>query len=321
MSKNIINQSVFGNYTQPENQVTCALLKIFEKDENEILLKALLQDLDEDRRKSLPEKDIKIDTQARNPRGQSVLDGKLSCRFAFDIYIESKLGTTINKAQLDEHSKLLETNENVILIYITTHAKRPSVLPNEILWANWTKIYKVINEVHEEGVNPVLDYLIDQFYLLLRALGLYDDSKNRVLIVGGSWGENIALNYNFYACQADRSFKKKSRYLAFYHNQRIQYLFEIEDIDMTKLPDNIELDHVDIRSLPENLVPKEYFQKEDPNYSGFRTFFKLKFVKEFTPAIQNNKQSKTGKTVAFVQNQTYTTLEKINKAKYTLELR
>ncbi len=305
---NISEQSVFGNYEQKENQVTSALLKILKEDEHEILLNALLQDIGGI---SLPEKSLRIETQAKSKVGHSVPDGKLSCRYAFDIYIESKLGTTINEKQLENHLELLNTNKNVILIYITQHQTRPNdILPEDVLWANWTQIYHIINRVHEEGVSPVLDYLIDQFYLLLSSLKLYDNSDNRVIIVGGRWGEPIALEYGFYACQGGRSFKK-AKYLAFYHSQRIQYLFEIE----------YKKEDVDIQTL-KGTIPKEYFLKKEPLYKPEeRTFFKLKKIKDFSPTIKNDNMSKNGRCVAFTQGQTYTTLDKIMKAQVTSELR
>ena len=309
MGNNIINQSVFGNYSQKENQVTCALLKIFEADEEEFLLQTLLQEIGGI---SLPEKTIKLETQVQNPNGGSVPDGKLSCRYAFDIYIESKLKANIDRNQLNEHLKLLQPGKNVILLYITGHTKRPKVLPIEVLWVNWTQIYEIINGVHKEGVSPVLDYLIEQFYLLLRSLNLYDDSENRVLIVGGRWGEPVALQYGFYACQVDRNFKK-SKYLAFYYQNRIQHLFEIE----------VERDNADLYDLEtEGLVPEEYLKVKEPNYNhDLRTFFKLKPIPEFSSVIKNDSLSKNGKPTAFVQFQTYTTLEKIMQAKVTSELK
>lgn len=303
----ISEQSVFGNYEQKENQVTSALLKILEADEDETLLKALLQDIGNI---NLPEKSLRIETQVQNENGHSVPDGKISCRYAFDIYIESKLGTDINETQLKHHLELLDNNKNVILIYITQHPNRPEILPEEILWANWTKIYEIINRVHKDEANTVLAYLIEQFYLLLSYLNLYDDSTNRVIIVGGRWGEPIALEYGFYACQGGRSFKK-AKYLAFYHSQRIQYLFEIED----------KKEDVDIQTL-KGTIPEEYFLKKEPLYKPEeRTFFKLKKIKEFSPTIKNDTTSKNGRCVAFTQGQTYTTLDKIIKAKVTSELR
>lgn len=100
-----------------------------------------------------------------------------------------------------------DRDERNKLIYITTHDKRPEILPQEIIWTNWTTLMNILNDYQQDVPNPVLSYLIEQFELLITSLGLYDDHENRVIIVGGRWGEPIALEYNFYACQGGRSFK------------------------------------------------------------------------------------------------------------------
>ena len=313
MSKNITEQSVFGAYSQTENQVTSALLKILETDcGGGSLLDEILQRIDEGN--GLPEKTLKIETQSHidDTDINSIPDGLISCNYAFNIYIESKLSDVINLTQLENHKKLIveDRDERNKLIYITTHDKRPEILPQEIIWTNWTTLMNILNDYQQDVPNPVLSYLIEQFELLITSLGLYDDHENRVIIVGGRWGEPIALEYNFYACQGGRSFKK-AKYLAFYYAQRIQYLFEIEK----------KLENVDIRELKE-YVPEEYFAKKEPLYKPEkRTFFKLKKIEEFSPAIQNDSFGKTGRRIAFTQGQTYTTLERIRKAKVTSELR
>ena len=118
------------------------------------------------------------------------------------------------------------------------------------------------------------------------------------------------MEYGFYACQGGRSFKK-AKYLAFYYNQRIKYLFEIEN----------KIENADIKMLPQ-YVPAEYFQKKEPKYvKEDRTFFKLKKVKDFVPEIANDTVDKNGRRIAFTQGQTYTTLEKIEHAQKTSDLR
>lgn len=313
MSKNITEQSVFGAYSQKENQVTSALLKILETDcGGGSLLDEILQRIDEGN--GLPEKTLKIETQSHidDIDIHSVPDGLISCNYAFNIYIENKLSDVIKLPQLENHKKLIveDRDERNKLIYITTHDKRPEILPQEIIWTNWTTLMNILNDYQQDVPNPVLSYLIEQFELLITSLGLYDNHENRVIIVGGRWGEPIALEYNFYACQGGRSFKN-AKYLAFYYAQRIQYLFEIEK----------KLENVDIKELKE-YVPEEYFAKKEPLYKPEkRTFFKLKKIEEFSPAIQNDSFGKTGRRIAFTQGQTYTTLERIRKAKVTSELR
>ena len=114
MSKNITEQSVFGAYSQKENQVTSALLKILETDcgGGGSLLDEILQRIDEGN--GLPEKTLKIETQSYidDTDIHSVPDGLISCNYAFNIYIESKLSDVINLTQLENHKKLIVENRD-----------------------------------------------------------------------------------------------------------------------------------------------------------------------------------------------------------------
>ena len=121
MSKNITEQSVFGTYFQTENQVTSALLKILETDcRGGSLLDEILQRIDEGN--GLPEKTLKIETQSYidDTDIHSRPDGLISCNYAFNIYIESKLSDVINLPQLENHKKLIveDRDECNKLIYI-----------------------------------------------------------------------------------------------------------------------------------------------------------------------------------------------------------
>ncbi len=134
------------------------------------------------------------------------------------------------------------------------------------------------------------------------------EKDQRVIIVGGAWGEDVALDYGFYACQPNRYFLP-AKYLAFYHKNRIENLFEIEDT-----PDESIV-------LTEKFVDKDYFVKKDINYDQTpRKYFKLKHIKRLDPVIENDSVDKNGKSCAFVQGQRYTTFDAVMNAKKTSEL-
>lgn len=141
------------------------------------MLDEILQRIDEGN--GLPEKSLKIETQSHidDKDIHSIPDGLISCNYAFNIYIESKLSEAIDSAQLENHYKLLKNDidDRNKLIYITTHTKRPDILPEEILWTNWTTLMDILNDYQQDVPNPVLTYLIEQFELLITSLGLYDD--------------------------------------------------------------------------------------------------------------------------------------------------
>ena len=71
------------------------------------LLDEILQRIDEGN--GLPEKTLKIETQSHidDIDIHSVPDGLISCNYAFNIYIESKLSDVINLPQLENHKKLI----------------------------------------------------------------------------------------------------------------------------------------------------------------------------------------------------------------------
>ena len=247
------------------------------------------------------------------------------------IFIESKIkSNSINLTQLNNHLTLVNPTQAIFLIYLTPDAQKPQALVNcrsGVEWMSWDDVCSRLKNIKDETNNELICFLVDQFILLytdvvkirprLKIEGgnsldeelLNFSNENTVIIVGGRWGEDVASKYGFYACQAKRFFYN-ARYIAFCHHHRIENLFRIKR-------DPIE--SIDIQDVPE--VPRDYFTNEEPNYiPQQRKLFLLEHVKKFDPAIKNDKTDKNGKPCAFTQRQTYTTYEKIIKAKYTSEL-
>lgn len=304
---NIENFSIFGEYKQPENRVTAALLHIM-REGGEPLINFILGGDD-----ILPNSEIQVQTQDGD--GESIPDGHLSCNFTFNIYIESKIKpNSINKTQLENHCKKIQA-ENDRLIYLTPDEDKPKELNGKAVWHSWNEISEKLGSYlkeHDYDANSKLYFLVDQFQLLLENMDLLSHVEERVMIVGGSFGENIARQYNFYCCQNNRVFKK-SRYLAFAYNNRIQYLFEIvgEPVNDVDLESILKKDHPYF---------KEGHEFKEEGCREKHEFFKLKQIKEFNPVIENNNTDKNGVRCAFVQSQTYTTLKKITNAKMTSDL-
>ena len=306
VNSSIASHSVFGEYHSNENQVTAAFLHILERG-GEPLLRYVLGVANE----LIPQNEIIIGTQqSYSPKnaGKSVFDGVITCDFSFTYIIESKIGgNTLTKNQVDKYHQAFE-DDNTKLFALTSDVTAPKSLHNGDVWLNWTKLVDALRDYEIENEDDVLLYLIEQFFLLLNNLGLYDEWEKRVIIVGGSYGENVALDYGFYACQNNRYFKR-AKYLAFAYRNRIENLFEIigepkNDVDISKEPD----------------IHKEYFNKYEPHYKpDMRELFFLKKIKD-NLKIQNDNVDKKGRQCAFVQRQTYTTYDRIISAKFTSEL-
>ena len=303
MNSRIASSSIFGEYSGKENRVTAAFLHILDMG-GEPLLRYVLGVANE----SLPDSEIKIGTQqvSSSPKGKSVFDGLISCDFKFDYIVESKLDNNpLTPAQVNKYHQAFNGNHK--LFALTSDKVIPQSLHKGDIWLNWTMLVNALKEYNEENENEVLSYLIDQFILLLNNLQLYDEWENRVIVVGGSFGEDVALKYGFYACQNNRFFKK-AKYLAFAYDNHIKKLFEI-----VGGPDN------DIDLKQEKKIPASYFVDKEPFYNNDkRELFWLKDIKDLD--ILNDTKDKRGRRSAFTQRQTYTTYDKITTAKLTSEL-
>lgn len=310
MSK-IEDLSIFGVYDQRENRVTAALLHVFQKGGPDII-RYVISSIEE---VDFPTNEISIVTQEKEVN--NVYDGKLECNFSFRVIVESKIvKQMIPKNQLEG---LLNNAKSVYdyILYITPDENKPKILNSyeqKIYWTNWKNINDVLIEfIHEDTDNKVLEYLILEFEKLLDTLNLLevDNPEKRVQIAAGSWGEPVALKYKLYACQNNRTIKP-SGYLAFYNDRRINYLFKIKgepinDCDLTTLSDvNVKL----------------YLTEMEPNYQKgeLRQFYSLELVKE-NLNIKHLGITKSGKNSAFTMGVfRYTSLDKISTAINTFDL-
>ena len=255
---NILTHSIFGDYQGVENRVTAAFLHVLNIG-GEPLLRYVLSAVNE----LLPANEISICTQLGKTAGikKMVFDGLISCDFSFSYIIESKVKANALTSQQVNTYRL--KNPNSILIALTPDATVPSSLNPGDIWLNWTKLADVLISYEDENQDDLLKYLIEQFILLLNNLNLYDDWQNRVIVVGGSWGEPVALKYNFYACQNNRYFKQ-AKYLAFAYRNKIEHLFEIQGT-----PQN------DIDLSQQQSIPQSYFRQYEPLYKKSPNFLSM----------------------------------------------
>ena len=303
--KSITNQSIFGHYKSEENMVTAALLHILKLGGEELINFIL-----DARTQTLPSSEIAVLSQVKG--NGSVPDALLTANYSFKLIIESKITTgQLNQAQYQSHLSQC-TSPTDRLIYITPHKTRPAMLDNKVLWYGWREMINLLEEYSPLGNNPILEFLINQFHILLENLNVCDFITDRVIVVGGNWGEDIALKYGLYICQNHR-FNLDAKYIAFACKNRIKYVFEI-----IGMPQN----DVDLSQDPQ-IAATDYLTACEPNYvnTDLRQVFQLKLLRELKPAIVNDTVDKNGRRCAFIRRQTYTTLEKLTSARHTSDLR
>lgn len=238
MVKKISEQSIFSEYKKSEDKVTAALLQVLHYGGHNIVC-SLFEDID------LPSNEINVSPQV--VEDESRPDGVVSCDCKYKIFIESKIfsdafNSVHGKKQLEANKKLSSPNDAQWVVYITPDERKPQELEaaSEIIWINWQKIVEKLRGY--ETSDNLVKFLIDQFCIYVDhivfgnkgrlsnhgALSSIEmlDKDQRVIIVGGAWGEDVALKYHFYACQEGRYFLP-AKYIAFYHKNRIQNIFEI----------------------------------------------------------------------------------------------
>jgi hypothetical protein len=308
MPKRIEELSIFGEYKQPENRLTAAFLQIC-KVGGEELIRHLSHLLGFE----LPESEVAIFSQV--PGEESAPDGLLESNFAFRLFIESKVEKkAVNPKQLAGHKGQIE-KETDFLVYLTPDEEKPSAL-SDVYWANWGR---VVEELDEYIQNPkvenleLLVFLVDHFKTLVTNMNLaggrWIPDDKQAMILAGSRAEDVALRYSHYICQNKRGFRP-SKYVAFYNNSRIQYLFEI--IEPPK-------DDVDLAHVPEL---GDYLQRVGQDYEPgtLAKVFKIKFLQEVGPII-NDTTDRNGNPCPYTYGQPrYTTLDRLKRASRTSEL-
>lgn len=340
--------SIFGDYKQHENRVTCALLHILNYCGCE-LIDLLIDRFGGD----VGNRDPLVATQLLLKDKGNVLkdeqgndccaDGLIVNDYSYKIYIEAKIAPNqIRQKQLEAYRRNVRPDTNEYLLYITPDANKPKELETRDYWLNWDDIMGLLNEYALSKEDEIISFLVKNFRILTEKLiknkphiikKVDDDIENHatksvdktllcgenddsvVLIVGGRWGENIAVLFNFYACQPNRFFLP-AKYIAFYYNNRIKYLFKILEGPIS----SIEL------TDPSLQIDEGYFSDYDKDYRESegkeREFFRLKLVHVFKGdgIINDSESKKNGNRCAFVRRQRYTSIGKILKAKRTSEL-
>lgn len=209
MVKKISEQSIFSEYKKSEDKVTAALLQVLHYGGHNIVC-SLFEDID------LPSNEINVSPQV--VEDESRPDGVVSCDCKYKIFIESKIfldafNSVHGKKQLEANKKLSSPNDAQWFVYITPDERKPQELEaaSEIIWINWQKIVEKLRGY--ETSDNLVKFLIDQFCIYVDhivfgnkgrlsnhgALSSIEmlDKDQRVIIVGGAWGEDVALKYHF----------------------------------------------------------------------------------------------------------------------------
>ena len=120
MSKNKIeDQAVFGCYSQSENKVTLALLKVLERAHGDSLLRNLIEAADGE---DLPDNNIVLESQVTDTAQHSIQMARLVVSMLFSILLKASFQRIFQRS-----------NSNSILKQCTAYKKRMLMLTLSIL--------------------------------------------------------------------------------------------------------------------------------------------------------------------------------------------
>ena len=299
--------SIFGEYGQAENRLTVALLQIL-KTGGEPLVRHFAEGVGF----NIPSSEIDILSQ---PQGKNCTpDGLLESAFSFSLVIESKIKkNAVNRRQLAALIKdRAQRGPNTTLLYLTPDDPKPKALEGKACrWANWRKVLDVLREYLDKpdiDNRELLEFLIGEFDTFVGNLGVIIDwppDPSRVLVVPAKNARGVAREFRVYKCQNRRTFQPCG-WIAFYAHGEIDTLAEIATAPED---DVIIAGHPELGRLA-RLMPNP----EEPC-----RVIRLKNV-ETIGAIKNDLKDASGKATAWVQNQRYTTIERLRNARLTSEL-
>ncbi len=325
--------SIFSNYSTPENRVTATILAVFEKISSTTVTR-ILQVLIEDSTIEL----IEYENQVKVT--DSIPDGRI--KGLFDYMIETKITKgAIKKEQIENHCKALKYDFSKLLI-LTPDFNYPPILneiksdySNKIIWSNFDKIIEGIDAVLQDSI-----LLLDREKFLLLELKEFiineqltsEDYSKKILIVpaGNAW--DFYKKYTIYKCQPNRTFKPTS-YMGFYADKQIKEYFpkilgyvdklNIQEDDLSKTSIKT-VNEVNEQTVKNRLIQLK--NRLQPNqWNGYYKYIILTDINDNetfknTHPIDNNKTSYSDKGTAFVQKQTYVNIDNIKGKKYTSEL-
>jgi hypothetical protein len=329
-----MNESIFSTYSTRENRVTAsimAVLRCLAVPRIERLLGALTGDAEFEM--------VRFQNQP-SKGGDGVPDGEIGS--SFRLLIETKRDrnaltpTQKHRDQLERHLKRLEMSNEAtrLLLVLTPDDQEPALIDQiggeRLVWSNFQAFDQAIEELlsgdrnDKDVISEREEFLLRELQKMFLADGLVG-SDHGVLVIPAKRAWPLYNRVHAYVCQEGRPFQPV-KHLAFYADNQIYDrvpLIEEKHDEVVfqrgrykgKLGEVVEktLDAYDKGEWPYKLSRQKVFLLSAPDAEET---LKLKGG----PIINDTVSKKTGRPIAFTQNQRYVTLDAIQKAKKTSEL-
>ncbi len=318
---------LFSTYRQGENRVTATFLAVLQRLSLPNIDRILSELLDN-------EFHLATFINQPQPRGtRSIPDAKITT--APGIWIETKTSpNAVRTDQVSEHLKALDSQEQLLLLTPDVISPTLSGLADtekdRVTWANFLALSKAIRTILDDKDSPPSEdeaFLLRELIAMLAHDGLLRSDEQRVLVVGAREGWPMYKEFGLYWCLPSKPMREfqPGDYMAFYAEQAIQPL--VPRINGVLQSANLSQDAEDIHEkilleqIRRKLVNRRDHFQRDLKYMLLSSPEESETVRLPHGPIMNDKQSESGKRVAFVQGARYVTLASLKEARSTSELK
>ena len=295
--------SYFQRYSQPENLVTNNTLLVLRHVYNHspFKLQKLLDEL-------IGEDKIKVgvffNQQTKSENSNSIPDGAIK-QNSFNIIIETKTYSKLNKPQLIKHLEGLQ-KDNSFLIGLTTEEQKATDFDMEEIQIDFPNFVNVTYSQLVEALDKntalyetELRQIVEDYIDYIKAQGLINQKHNQLFAIacGKTIDEN--LGYNLYYEPLERRNKfLNCKFIGLYYNKRVNYIGEIiatigkeAGVDSLHIEHSTEGNNNQYLLLVKNLIETkkhEYFNKPQRFYI-VKDFHKTEYIKQSKNPIRSIK--------------------------------
>ena len=315
-----MGSSIFSTYSTGENRVTASILAVLKSlslGRIERLLGALMEQSDFQL--------VRFENQPAKG-GKGVPDALIasSCR----LFVETKIRrNSVDAKQLRRHLKRLDkaAESTRVLLVLTPDNSRPKIIDrikdSRLVWASFASLDQAVDELLDDKGEVISEreaFLLRELQTMLVEEG-FVGSASDVLVVPARWAWPEYKDHHAYVCQPNRTFQPVRR-IAFYSQGQIYPAVPV----ILKVYQSLIFETGRHKGRLGELVDgtiRDEWREEGARYKVMLlTAPDDPKTLQLEQPIMNDLVSASGKTVAFIQNQRYVSLERLKTGKQTSDL-
>ncbi len=304
--------SYFQRYSQKENHTTNNTLLILKHfyQSSPLKIQTIFTELLGE------EMEIGLLFQQQKKQSNSIPDARIS-QSAFDIFIETKMGDSLDLNQMNRHIESIKNSKcvNSFLIGLTKLPVEKEAVSSirdrcnkegiKFVALTFLDLVNALKEVCQD-YEVVLQDILNDYEGYLRSENLLPDG-DRIVVVPCGTSMETNCKYKIYFEPSKRPSKFNSRFIGLYHKKRVSFVGEIhtvfvgkynpirgrvENSKLEKFENKLEIDEAQKTALEvfqSGVYPPETFQAEEHRFYFVEDFKSTDFVKSSKYGIRGTR--------------------------------